>query len=133
MLICAIFPETLGNKLCASWELELEKTKGKPNLLRALLRVFGWYFALLGLVLFLLELGLRTLQPIFLLKLIAYYTHGSESIESAYYYAAGVILCSALNVIIMHPYMLGTMHVGESSVLLLKSHIMLYISQIQPK
>ncbi|XP_043656548.1 probable multidrug resistance-associated protein lethal(2)03659 [Drosophila teissieri] len=104
--------ETLGNKLCASWELELEKTKGKPNLLRALLRVFGWYFALLGLVLFLLELGLRTLQPIFLLKLISYYTHGGESIESAYYYAAGVILCSALNVIIMHPYMLGTMHVG---------------------
>ncbi|XP_017068567.1 probable multidrug resistance-associated protein lethal(2)03659 [Drosophila eugracilis] len=104
--------ETLGNKLCASWEQELEKTKGKPNLLRALLRVFGWYFALLGLVLFLLELGLRTLQPIFLLELIAYYTHGSESIESAYYYAAGVILCSALNVIIMHPYMLGTMHVG---------------------
>jgi len=120
VLICAIFPETLGNKLCASWELELEKTKGKPNLLRALLRVFGWYFALLGLVLFLLELGLRTLQPILLLKLIAYYTHSqdSESIESAYYYAAGVILCSALNVIIMHPYMLGTMHVGESGVYL---------------
>ncbi|XP_017132505.1 probable multidrug resistance-associated protein lethal(2)03659 [Drosophila elegans] len=104
--------ETLGNKLCASWELELEKTKGKPNLLRALLRVFGWYFALLGLVLFLLELGLRTLQPIFLLKLISYYSHGSESIEAAYYYAGGVIVCSALNVIIMHPYMLGTMHVG---------------------
>ncbi|XP_016989332.1 probable multidrug resistance-associated protein lethal(2)03659 [Drosophila rhopaloa] len=104
--------ETLGNKLCASWEKELEKTKGKPNLLRALLRVFGWYFALLGLVLFLLELGLRTLQPIFLLKLISYYSHGSESIEAAYYYAGGVILCSALNVIIMHPYMLGTMHVG---------------------
>ncbi|XP_017022525.1 probable multidrug resistance-associated protein lethal(2)03659 [Drosophila kikkawai] len=104
--------ETLGNKLCASWERELEKTKGKPNLLRALLRVFGWYFGLLGLVLFILELGLRTLQPLFLLKLISYYTHGSESIEAAYYYAAGVILCSALNVIIMHPYMLGTMHVG---------------------
>lgn len=27
-------------------------------------------------------------------------------------YAAGVIACSALNVFIMHPYMLGTMHVG---------------------
>ncbi|EDV31158.2 uncharacterized protein Dana_GF14687 [Drosophila ananassae] len=105
--------ETLGNKLCDSWDLELKKTKGKgPNLLRALLRVFGWYFGLLGLVLVLLELGFRTLQPLFLLELISYYSRGTDSIESAYYYAGGVILCSALNVIIMHPYMLGTMHVG---------------------
>ncbi|EDW28514.1 GL18906 [Drosophila persimilis] len=107
--------ETLGNKLCASWEREqLQGAKRRPNLLRALLRVFGWYFGLLGLVLFILELGLRTLQPLFLLKLISYYSHGSESesIEAAYYYAGGVILCSAFNVIIMHPYMLGTMHVG---------------------
>ncbi|XP_041448153.1 probable multidrug resistance-associated protein lethal(2)03659 isoform X2 [Drosophila obscura] len=105
--------ETLGNKLCAAWEREQQQgAKRRPNLLRALLRVFGWYFGLLGLVLFILELGLRTLQPLFLLKLIAYYSHGSESIEAAYYYAGGVILCSALNVIIMHPYMLGTMHVG---------------------
>ncbi|SPP86203.1 probable multidrug resistance-associated protein lethal(2)03659 isoform X2 [Drosophila guanche] len=105
--------ETLGNKLCAAWEREQQQgAKRRPSLLRALIRVFGWYFGLLGLVLFLLELGLRTLQPLFLLKLISYYSHGSESIEAAYYYAGGVILCSALNVIIMHPYMLGTMHVG---------------------
>lgn len=54
----------------------------------------------------------RTLQPLFLLGLIAYYTSGEENIQRAYVYAAGVILCSALNVIIMHPYMLGTMHIG---------------------
>ena len=30
----------------------------------------------------------------------------------AYIYAAGLILCSALNVFIIHPYMLGTLHVG---------------------
>lgn len=115
--MCYLFiAETLGNKLCDSWDLELKKTKGKgPNLLRALLRVFGWYFGLLGLVLVLLELGFRTLQPLFLLELISYYSRGTDSIESAYYYAGGVILCSALNVIIMHPYMLGTMHVGKSS------------------
>ncbi|ALC40251.1 CG7627, partial [Drosophila busckii] len=107
---------TLGDKLSAAWELELDKkqknAKKEPKLLRALWRVFGWYFALLGLVLFVLELGLRTLQPLCLLKLIAYFTHGTGGVESAYYYAAGVVACSALNVIIMHPYMLGTMHVG---------------------
>ena len=44
--------------------------------------------------------------------MIAYYANGEKNIETAYLYAAGVILCSALNVAIMHPYMLGTMHTG---------------------
>ncbi|TDG43887.1 hypothetical protein AWZ03_009693 [Drosophila navojoa] len=103
--------ETLGNELCDAWERELQK-KQEPSLLRALLRVFGLHFGMLGLVLFMLELGLRTVQPLCLLKLISYYTYDAESKENAYYYAAGVVACSALNVIIMHPYMLGTMHVG---------------------
>lgn len=54
--------ETLGNEMCQSWEKELEKkanSKRQPSLLRASMRVFGWRFALLGLILFLLELGLR--------------------------------------------------------------------------
>lgn len=54
----------------------------------------------------------RTLQPLFLLGLIAFYANDEGNITTAYLYAAGVILCSALNVIIMHPYMLGTMHTG---------------------
>ncbi|KAH8377694.1 hypothetical protein KR093_006671 [Drosophila rubida] len=108
--------ETLGDKLCVAWDRELLKqhqnSNKKPSLLRALIRVFGCYFGLLGMVLFLLELGLRTIQPLFLLKLIAYYTNDEETINDAYFYAAGVIACSALNVFIMHPYMLGTIHVG---------------------
>lgn len=54
----------------------------------------------------------RTAQPLFLLGLIAYYSKGEQNIQTAYLYAAGVIACSALNVMFMHPYMLGTMHVG---------------------
>lgn len=54
----------------------------------------------------------RALQPLFLLGLIAYYSKGEDNINTAYLYAAGLILFSAINVIIMHPYMLGTMHVG---------------------
>lgn len=107
--------ETLGNDMSASWEQELKgkaTSKKEPSLLKATIRVFGCRYALLGLVLLILELGLRALQPIFLLGLIAYYSKGEENINTAYIYAAGIILCSALNVIIMHPYMLGTMHVG---------------------
>ncbi|CAD6992119.1 probable multidrug resistance-associated protein lethal(2)03659 [Ceratitis capitata] len=107
--------ETLGNDLSAAWDQELKKTsssKKGPSLLKATTRVFGCRFVLLGLVLLILELGLRALQPLFLLGLIAYYSQGEDNISTAYLYAAGVIICCAINVIIMHPYMLGTMHVG---------------------
>ncbi|XP_062142485.1 probable multidrug resistance-associated protein lethal(2)03659 [Drosophila sulfurigaster albostrigata] len=119
--------ETLGDKISVAWNRELLKQQKNPNkkpsLLCALIRVFGWYYGLLGLVLFLLELGLRTIQPLFLLKLIAYYTNGKESINDAYFYAAGVIACSALNVFIMHPYMLGTVHMGMKMRVALSSMI----------
>lgn len=32
--------------------------------------------------------------------------------EDAYYYAAGVVLCSLINVLCVHPYMLGVCHIG---------------------
>ncbi|KAH8412635.1 hypothetical protein KR009_003917, partial [Drosophila setifemur] len=114
--------ETLGNKLWASWERELESSRGAPNLLRALLRVFGWYFGLLGLV-FIVELVVRALQPFFLLKLISYFSQGSESTGAAYYYAGGMILCAALQVVIIHQISLATttlglkMRVGLSSLI----------------
>nr|XP_013098632.1 unnamed protein product [Stomoxys calcitrans] len=107
--------ETLGNEMCESWQKELDKklnSKKQPSLMRATARVFGWRFACLGLLLFILELGLRTAQPLFLMGLIGYYSSGGQEIQTAYLYAAGVIVCSALNVLFTHPYMLGTMHVG---------------------
>ncbi|XP_017474881.1 PREDICTED: probable multidrug resistance-associated protein lethal(2)03659 isoform X4 [Rhagoletis zephyria] len=107
--------ETLGNDLSAAWEQELKRkstSKRGPSLLKATTRVFGCRYALLGLVLLILELGLRALQPLFLLGLIAFYSQGGENINTAYLYAVGVILFSAINVIVMHPYMLGTMHTG---------------------
>lgn len=54
--------ETLGNEMCDAWQKELDKkanSKKQPSLLKATSRVFGWRFALLGFLLFILELGLR--------------------------------------------------------------------------
>ncbi|XP_037954692.1 probable multidrug resistance-associated protein lethal(2)03659 [Teleopsis dalmanni] len=107
--------EKLGNKMCISWEKELERktnTKKGPSLLKATMRVFGCEFALLGIALFLLEMGVRSLQPLCLLGLIAYYANDENDMQKAYLYAAGVLICSALNVIIIHPFMLGTLHLG---------------------
>lgn len=55
----------------------------------------------------------RVAQPLFLGKLISYFTNsGSMSKDDAYLYATGVIMCSGLAIVILHPYMLGIMHIG---------------------
>ncbi|XP_017000056.2 probable multidrug resistance-associated protein lethal(2)03659 [Drosophila takahashii] len=103
--------EKLGNKLCSAWEAELETYQKDASLLRTLLRVFGWYFVFLGLVLFIVE-AISTLQPVFLGKLISFFSHDTETIEPAYVYAALVILCTVLDVTIKHPYSFAVTHLG---------------------
>ncbi|XP_030373816.1 probable multidrug resistance-associated protein lethal(2)03659 [Scaptodrosophila lebanonensis] len=109
----------LGSRLSAAWENELEqkrKKKKNPSLLRASMSVFGWRFAWLGFVLFVVEIGFRVTQPLFLGGLVSYYADSSNQNDDnqtkAYLYALGVILCSALNVLFMHPYMMGILHTG---------------------
>ncbi|XP_067646367.1 probable multidrug resistance-associated protein lethal(2)03659 [Eurosta solidaginis] len=108
----------MGNKLGAAWEAEINKKvqkNKKPSLLRAVLRVFGARFALFGMVLLVLEIGLRITQPLFLGGLIDFYasTPDNESTTTtAYTYALGVIFCSALHVIFMHPNTLAVQHIG---------------------
>ncbi|XP_070068961.1 probable multidrug resistance-associated protein lethal(2)03659 isoform X2 [Drosophila takahashii] len=95
--------DTLGSKLCAAWDQELKNDKENPNLIGALLRVFGWQLGFPGLVVCLVELGLRTFQPIFLVKLIEYFSRGSIANEMSYFYAFALILNSALSLVIMAP------------------------------
>lgn len=105
----------LGDRLCSAWKFEQKKSQrtGKPaSLLRAFMKVFGLEILGLGLILLILELGVRLSQPIFLAKLIQYYSRENGDVTEAYLYAAGVILCSMVNVSIVHPYMLSQMHVG---------------------
>jgi len=55
----------------------------------------------------------RVAQPLFLGKLIRYFTNpASMSKDDAYLHAGGVILCSGLAIVTLHPYMLGIMHIG---------------------
>ncbi|XP_053965136.1 probable multidrug resistance-associated protein lethal(2)03659 [Anastrepha ludens] len=108
---------TLGNKMSDAWEAEIDKKRQKhkePNLVSAVLRVFGARYALLGFLLFLLEIGLRITQPLFLGGLVNYYANStsSASTNTAYLYALGVILCSALNVLLLHPLMMAILHTG---------------------
>ncbi|CAB3248424.1 unnamed protein product [Arctia plantaginis] len=52
-------------------------------------------------------------QPVFLGKLVEYYSpKTSLTTEQAYMYAIAVVLCSALNVFVVHPYMMAILHMG---------------------
>jgi len=101
--------------LCASWDQELKNDKGNPKLLRAVLRAFGWQLGFPGLALFLVELGLRTFQPILLVKLISYFSRGSEAGEMGYFYAIALILNSMLSLMIIAPANFGIHHVCMSN------------------
>nr|CAD7430331.1 unnamed protein product [Timema monikensis] len=57
---------------------------------------------------------MRASQPLFLGRLIQYFSPSNENItlEQAYLYALGVILCSTINVFAIHPYMMAIFHMG---------------------
>ncbi|KAI2473984.1 ATP binding cassette (ABC) transporter subfamily C member [Diabrotica virgifera virgifera] len=106
----------LGNKIEKIWKEEEERAKKKnttPSLQRTLLKAFGWEFLAMGIVLILSE-TVSILQPLLLKRLLTYYSPQGEpvSIEEAYYYATGIVLCSLLSVLLVHPYMLGVIHIG---------------------
>lgn len=55
------------------------------------------------------------MQPIFLGRLLQYYTSNSDATvtkQTAYLYAAGVVLCSGILIFFTHPYMMGILHMG---------------------
>ncbi|XP_034950064.1 probable multidrug resistance-associated protein lethal(2)03659 [Chelonus insularis] len=125
----------LGERLSAAWDEELQryqkkqkstkgcegsdsnnekgKKSGSPSLRRVLIKVFGPRIALYGIALALMELVLRILQPIALGQLLKYYSKESTmTLTEAYLYAGGVIMCSAVNVFVIHPYMMAILHMG---------------------
>lgn len=46
--------------------------------------------------------------------MISFYTPGQVEItqEQAFWYAGGVVLCSLVNILFAHPYMMGVLHLG---------------------
>ncbi|KAL4704833.1 hypothetical protein ACJJTC_001308 [Scirpophaga incertulas] len=108
----------LGDKFARLWEEEVTRASGKqrtPSLLRVILKAYAGRCMVYGAVLFFMECGIRLAQPVFLGRLVEYYSpgnHGAISSTQAYYYAGAVVLCSALNVFVIHPYMMAILHMG---------------------
>lgn len=128
----------LGTQISKAWEKEMEayekrkqqyesknaasktydaKNKVKPpSLTKVLIKCFGFKLLMYGLILAVMEILLRVLQPLFLGRLLKYYSSSEEadriSKEEAYFYATGVILCSGLLIFVIHPYMMAILHMG---------------------
>ncbi|KYN18669.1 hypothetical protein ALC57_09015 [Trachymyrmex cornetzi] len=59
-----------------------------------------------------MDILLRVLQPLLLGQMLLYFNTTDVDKSYAYGYAVGVILCSALNVFVIHPYTIGMLHMG---------------------
>ncbi|KAE9539937.1 hypothetical protein AGLY_005189 [Aphis glycines] len=92
---------TLGDKLEKIWRSELANASSmnrNPNLLRALIRMFGAKFILYGLLLCIMEIIFNMSQPILIGELLAYFNHdNSKNIDIKYAYLySSVLICSML-------------------------------------
>ncbi|VVC87931.1 unnamed protein product, partial [Leptidea sinapis] len=106
----------LGDKFARLWEKEVANARGKrtPSLLRVIMKAYAGRCMLYGLVLMFMECGIRIAQPVFLGKLVEFYSPGQRQMKpnEAYIYAGAVVICSALNVFVVHPYMMAILHMG---------------------
>ncbi|XP_013196145.2 ATP-binding cassette sub-family C member 4 [Amyelois transitella] len=131
--------DILGDSFQKTWEKEVEDSSNrnrKPSLWRVLVKIFGCEMMLYGLILAAMEFLIRLQQPLFLGLLLRYYSptqeERNETIHATYlgrlfsyydvhtnvawgeavFFAFGVIFCSAINVFVAHPFMMGVMHIG---------------------
>ncbi|KAK3096011.1 hypothetical protein FSP39_021917 [Pinctada imbricata] len=106
--------EVLGDRLEKEWMKELEKSRtgGKPSLLKAIFRMFGLQYILLGIIVF-IEEGTKVGQPLLLGQLIRYFTPNSTmSSTEAYMYAMGVSISSIILAVAHHPYFFEVQRLG---------------------
>lgn len=95
-------------------ELEEAFTK-KSDLFRSFVEVFGYKVLVQGLILLFLECGVKILPPIFLSRIIAFYSDSEERSRSeAVWYSIGIISAVFLNVLILHAFNVSNLSLGFS-------------------
>ena len=104
------------------WNKELEyrdkaskaESTYQPSLLKAIVRAFGFKFALLGIYTFWEECILRIMQPLFMSWFVRYFSSDDSGISKyeAYAYGGGIVAMSAIYTFTHHQYFFGVMHTG---------------------
>ncbi|XP_046746117.1 ATP-binding cassette sub-family C member 4-like isoform X1 [Diprion similis] len=106
----------LGDRLEKQWNYELKtarKCGRQPSLLKTIFLTFRWEYFMLGLMQVLNEFVIRLGTPILLGGLLSYFKKNTNvTIEEALYYAGGIALASAVNVITLNQAIFGAFHIG---------------------
>lgn len=99
---------TLGSEL----ENEAEKSK---TLMKCLCNVFGLRLIAQGIVLLFIECGVKILPPIFLSRIIVFYSNqdaSTVSVTAVVWFSVGIILAILLNVVIVHAFNVSNLNLG---------------------
>ncbi|KFB46273.1 AGAP004602-PA-like protein [Anopheles sinensis] len=97
----------------SQWKAEQKRTDN-PSFLRVICRIYWSSILCYGSMYTLVDLLARILQPQCLGGLVSYFAPEQRDIskEEAYYYAAGIILCSLVPVAIFHHFILYIFQIG---------------------
>uniref|UniRef100_W8B7T4 Putative multidrug resistance-associated protein lethal(2)03659 n=1 Tax=Ceratitis capitata TaxID=7213 RepID=W8B7T4_CERCA len=104
----------LSSSLIKYWEKEVRRKK--PSLLHMIFSAFGWRFVPMCIIYSILEITLHTFQPLFLGRLVAYFSEGQTDItkKEAYLTATGIVLCSLIASLCFHPFMFFLFKTGTA-------------------
>lgn len=98
--------DSLGARLEEAWQ-------ETPNLRSCFVKVFGVKILRQGLILLFIECGIKILPPIFLSRIIAFYSrNGNESQAEAVWYSIGIVLAILLHVLILHAFNVTNLNLG---------------------
>ncbi|CAG9813317.1 unnamed protein product [Phaedon cochleariae] len=103
----------LGSKLERIWKEEYRIHK-KTALHRALFRVFGLWYSILGILKLVDELLLLIGMPLCIGKLVSFFETGptSTSQDEAFIYAGILVLCLIVNTFLANPTFMGLQHIS---------------------
>lgn len=104
--------EQLSYRFTDRWRAELKKEK--PSFFRVIFSIYGWTVICNGFFYITVELFGRIAQPLCLGGLVSYFAPGQDTIgkTEAYYYAAGIVLCSFVPVAVFHHFILYIFQIG---------------------
>ncbi|KOC69719.1 putative multidrug resistance-associated protein lethal(2)03659, partial [Habropoda laboriosa] len=108
----------LGQRIVKNWENEVKrcekkKDSSKPSLFRVLYKCFGKTVMNTGIALFVLEFGIRIVQPFLLARLLRYFSgNRNDWNNDINYYAAAFFLLPLIDAVILHWSLQKLMHVG---------------------
>ncbi|XP_032583807.1 probable multidrug resistance-associated protein lethal(2)03659 [Drosophila mojavensis] len=102
----------VSHSLLGYWERELKRSQ--PNVLHMIFKAYGTSFVPICILYSLLEISLHTMQPLLLGKFVSFFSESNtnESMEAAYLYATGVVLCSLIKALCYHPFMFYLFELG---------------------